>query len=44
MFFHQLDLEELDPNDVNGLPQARENALKLTAEFIDMVTQKEAAA
>lgn len=44
MFFHQLDLDELDPDEVNGLPQARDNALKLTAELVDMVAQKEAAA
>lgn len=44
MFFHQLDLDELDPAEVNGLPQARDNALKLTAELVDMVAQKEAAA
>ncbi|PZU19599.1 MAG: ATPase [Shinella sp.] len=44
MFFHQQDLDELDPAEVNGLPQARDNALKLTAELVDMVAQKEAAA
>lgn len=43
MFFSQLDLQELDPADVNGLPQARDNALRLTEELINLVTQKEAA-
>lgn len=43
MFFHQLDLDELDPAEVNGLPQARKNALHLTGELVDLVAQKEAS-
>ncbi len=43
MFYHQLDLNELDVGEVNGLPQARENALALTEELINLVMQKEAA-
>ncbi|KKX24294.1 ParA family protein [Rhizobium sp. LC145] len=43
MFFHQLDLQELDPAEVNGLPQARDNALRLTEELVDIVIEKEAA-
>jgi chromosome partitioning protein len=41
MFYHQLDLDELDPNEVNGLRQARDNALQLTEELIDLVVEKE---
>lgn len=44
MFFHQLDLDEMDPAQVNGLPQARENALRLTEELIDLVVKKDVAA
>jgi chromosome partitioning protein len=44
MFFHQLDLDELDEGEVNGLPKARENALQLTAELISLVTEQEKAA
>ncbi len=44
MFFRQADLHELDPAEVNGLPQARENALRLTEELINLVTEKDVAA
>ncbi|KQS84348.1 ParA family protein [Rhizobium sp. Leaf383] len=44
MFYHQLDLHELDPAEVNGLPQAKENALRLTEELIELVIPKEKAA
>jgi len=44
MFYHQLDLDELDPADVNGLPQARENALRLTGELVNIVVEKGVAA
>lgn len=44
MFYHQLDLEELDPAEVNGLPQARDNALRLTEELVNIVVEKDAAA
>lgn len=44
MFYHQLDLQELDASEVNGLPQARENALRLTEELINLVTEQDAAA
>lgn len=43
LFYHQLDLLELDPAEVNGLPAARENALRLAEELIDFVVEKEAA-
>jgi len=43
MFYHQLALEELDPADVNGLPQARDNAAKLAEELIEIVVGKVAA-
>ncbi len=42
MFYHQLDLQELDEGAVNGLPRARENALRLTEELINFVTEKDA--
>jgi chromosome partitioning protein len=44
LFYHQLDLDELDSNEVNGLPQARENALRLAEELIELVVQKKEAA
>jgi chromosome partitioning protein len=44
MFFHQLDLDELDPQEVNGVPQARENALRLAEELVNTVVQKQEAA
>lgn len=44
VFFHQLDLNELNPADVNGLPAARENAYRLAEELVDLVIEKEAAA
>jgi chromosome partitioning protein len=40
MFYHQLDLEELDPAEVNGLPQARDNAAKLAQELIELVVER----
>lgn len=43
MFYHRLDLEELDPADVNGLPQARDNAAKLAEELIELVVERAAA-
>lgn len=43
MFYHQLDLEELDPAEVNGLPQARDNAAKLAQELIELVVGRMAA-
>lgn len=43
MFYHRLDLDELDPAEVNGLPQARDNAAKLTEELIEVVVGREAA-
>ena len=43
LFYHQLDLTELDPAEVNGLPAARENALRLAEELVDLVVAKEAA-
>ena len=44
IFFHQLDLDELDPKEVNGLPAARDNAIRLAEELIELVTAKRAAA
>ncbi|MBD9544294.1 ParA family protein [Ensifer sp. ENS04] len=44
VFFHQLDLQELDPSEVNGLPAARDNAYRLAEELIDLVVAKEKAA
>lgn len=44
VFYHRLDLDELDPADVNGLPAARENALRVAAELVDLVAPKEVAA
>ena len=43
MFYHQLDLDELDPTEVNGLPQARDNAAKLAQELIELVVERIAA-
>lgn len=43
LFYHRLDLDELDPAEVNGLPQARDNAAKLAQELIELVAGKEAA-
>ena len=43
MFYHQLDLDELDPVEVNGLPQARDNAAKLAQELIELVVERIAA-
>ncbi|CDZ73239.1 Hypothetical protein NGAL_HAMBI2610_48690 [Neorhizobium galegae bv. orientalis] len=44
LFFHQLDLVELDPSEVNGLPAARDNALRLAEELVDLVASVRAAA
>lgn len=44
MFYHQLDLEELEEGEVNGLPKARTNAMQLTEELITLVAQKDMAA
>lgn len=44
MFFYQLDLNELDSRDVNGLPAARDNAFRLAEELVNLVIgAKEAA-
>lgn len=43
IFYHQLDLDELDPAEVNGLPQARDNAAKLAQELIELVVERVAA-
>ncbi|MGO4440774.1 AAA family ATPase [Rhizobium sp. RAF56] len=40
LFYHQLDLIELSPNVVNGLPAARENALRLAEELVDLIVSK----
>ncbi|WP_137136597.1 ParA family protein [Rhizobium sp. FKY42] len=44
MFYHQVDLTELDESEVNGLPKARENAIQLAGELINLVTEQEKAA
>ncbi|WP_152499413.1 hypothetical protein [Labrenzia sp. THAF82] len=44
MFYHQLDLQELNQTEVNGLPQARDNALRLTEELVNLVADQEVAA
>lgn len=43
MFYHRLDLDELDAAEVNGLPQARDNAAQLAEELIDVVIERAAA-
>ena len=44
VFYHQLDLDELDPAEVNGLPAARTNAFKLAEELVDLLANKQEAA
>lgn len=44
MFFHQQDLNELDDKEVNGLPAARDNAMRLAEELIDTMVEKGEAA
>ncbi|WP_312794455.1 ParA family protein [Tianweitania sp.] len=44
IFYHQRDLAELDDSEVNGLPAARDNALRLTSELVDLLTREKAAA
>jgi chromosome partitioning protein len=44
LFYHQLDLVELDSKEVNGLPQARDNALRVAEELVNLVVQKKEAA
>lgn len=43
IFLQNLSLYELDPNEVNGIPQAIENAAALTAEVIDILRRSERA-
>ncbi len=44
MFYYKLALDELDQAVVNGVPQARDNAARFTAELIDhVIARKEAA-
>ncbi|WP_160006648.1 ParA family protein [Rhizobium sp. 18055] len=44
LFYYQLDLDELDPKEVNGLPAARDNAFRLAEELINLVIDVKAAA
>lgn len=44
IFYHQQDLTELEEGEVNGLPAARDNALRLTSELVDLLTTEKAAA
>ncbi len=44
MFYHQLHPPERGPAEVDGLPQGKENALRLTDELIELVIPKEKAA
>lgn len=39
MFFHNLDLSELDPAEVNGLRQAQENALLVAEELVEFLAE-----
>ncbi|WGF91045.1 ParA family protein [Marinivivus vitaminiproducens] len=41
MFYHKLDLNELDPDEVNGLARARDNAEQIASELIAHLTTKE---
>jgi len=43
MFYHKLDLDELNPIEVSGLDKARENAMRLANELVEVLTVKEAA-
>lgn len=44
MFFYRLDLNEMDENQVNGLPAARDNAMTLAGELIDIIVENQEAA
>jgi chromosome partitioning protein len=44
LFFYQLDLDELDPAEVNGLPAARDNAFRLAEELVNLVINVREAA
>lgn len=44
MFYYKLDLDELNPVQVNGLAQAKENAVRLSAELVDIYTAQQAVA
>ncbi|CAH1696791.1 Protein ParA [Hyphomicrobiales bacterium] len=44
MFYYRQDLTELDPAEVNGLVQARENAARLAGELVEILTEGRAAA
>lgn len=40
MFYYKLDLDELDPAEVNGLDRARDNAVRLASELVEHLTAK----
>ena len=44
LFFYQQDLSELDDKEVNGLPAARDNAMRLAEELVDTMVEKAEAA
>ncbi|WP_322996466.1 ParA family protein [Castellaniella sp.] len=44
MFFHNLALDELNPSEVNGLPQAQDNALNVAQELVSILTGSETEA
>lgn len=44
LLFYKLDLDEMDPNLVSGLPQARANAIRFMEEVVDFFVAKEKAA
>jgi chromosome partitioning protein len=44
MFFYRLAVDELNQAEVNGVPQALDNAARFTSELIDHVTVRKEAA
>lgn len=44
LFYYNLDLTEMDPKLVNGLPKAIQNANNLTEEVVEFFVSKEKAA
>lgn len=44
LLFYKVDLDEMDPKLVSGLPQARVNATKFMEEVVEMFVSKEQAA
>lgn len=44
LFYNQLDLNELDVKEVNGLEQARENANRVVEELVNYIVERQAVA